>query len=150
MLTDTDTNVRDVIMTFWSYLKLTERSKGEAQELIIIAVDNYSDELAQLAENLSERYPGSTVKTFYDPLMAIDFCFDHVLDILFTELYMPTLDGYKLVEVFRDRYPEVAVHYMIGSTKNRRVKLIGHPLPDASTYQKPVTLEMLRKGTAGQ
>ncbi len=79
---------------------------------IIIADDN-----AQVAEVLSEilTEEGHTVRTAIDGYAALSGFRDCVPDVLVTDLNMPGMSGFELIQIVRERFSGVGIIAMSGT-----------------------------------
>ena len=76
----------------------------------ILAVDSDIGALSNLEKTLLSVYKGAKVLAFSDPLMAIKYGSLYAVDIIYTEIKLPHLDGVTLARMFKKRYPGMCIY----------------------------------------
>ena len=81
----------------------------------ILVVDDNRMILHSLASYLSFKFKDYTVLTAEDGKQAIELLGAHPVCLILTDLEMPNVDGYQVIEYAKKKYPSVPVVIMTGS-----------------------------------
>src|SRR5690242_13059053 len=80
---------------------------------ILIVDDQFTSRkiLEQLVSTLGDYID---VKTFAEPLAALEWAMDHQPDLVLTDYKMPNMDGVGFTRRFREKYPDVPLVVVTG------------------------------------
>ena len=67
--------------------------------MLFAAVDPNKKDLKQLVKFLKSSYPGCKIVMFCNPLAAAGYVRSHPVDVLFTEIAMTGMSGFRLKEI---------------------------------------------------
>ncbi|SFH68352.1 Response regulator receiver domain-containing protein [Lachnospiraceae bacterium NLAE-zl-G231] len=67
--------------------------------MLFAAVDPNKKDLKQLVKFLKSAYPGCKIVMFCNPLTAAGYVRSHPVDVLFTEIAMTGMSGFRLKEI---------------------------------------------------
>lgn len=114
-------------------------------QTILIVDDEVA--LLEFASDVLENN-GYKVLSTSKPLEALDILQSNHVDLLFSDVIMPEMDGYKLASIVKEKYPAVRVQLASGYTDNRNIKnldqyLYSNLLP--KPYLTKVLLECVHK-----
>ena len=76
---------------------------------------------------------------------ALEILKTNTVDLLFTDVIMPGMDGYQLAEMVKEKYPQVKIQLASGFSDTRHVDVINKTLHD-NMLPKPYGVEdLIRK-----
>ena len=96
-------------------MSAADRKKQPAKsnsEITVLVVDDEESILASLREALA--LEGYKVITTSDSYLAIQHVAEKDIDIIFTDLFMPELDGFEILKRIRILNPSLPVFFMTG------------------------------------
>ena len=106
----------------------------------ILVVD---DELALLkltSENLSLQ--GYKVHVAENAEQALEILENETVDLLFSDVIMPGMDGYQLAALVQERYPEIKIQLASGFSDNRHLNMVDQTL-NQNLLHKPIQSQTL-------
>ena len=80
--------------------------------MTILAVDGDRVALAALADTLRRLAPSDEVRAFPDGEKAVAYAAAHPADVVFTEIQLPRISGFTLVEKLRKQRPTVYIVFV--------------------------------------
>jgi len=63
-----------------------------------------------------------------NPLNALNILDENHVDLLFSDVIMPVMDGYKLASIVKEKYPQVRIQLASGYTDNTNIKNLDQDL----------------------
>jgi two-component SAPR family response regulator len=112
------------------------------ERMKIIAVDNHIGHLARLKNYLVEICScEESIVGFTDPLLAVKYCVNNNIDILFTEVDMRGIDGFTLINLIR-KYNSKMVINIVTQTNEYQQK--ANECNVSRYILKPVSIETLK------
>jgi len=80
----------------------------EYENIQAVSIDD-SEQNLMLIEAYSQEIGITNVKSFSDPILALDFIKKNVVDIIFVDYMMPNLNGIELIEEYRKENKETPI-----------------------------------------
>lgn len=120
---------------------LPDHSSGRMRDEVVLVVEDEDNVRQMTVEALREL--GYTVIEASGGRDALQQITHHMkIDLLFTDVVMPDMNGKLVADAVRDRFPEVRVIFTTGYTRNAIVQN-GTVEPGVNLLLKPFTLEQL-------
>jgi len=83
----------------------------------ILVVDDEPALVSMSSQFLSRK--GYTVLTAYSAKEALDVLAKELVDVLFSDIIMPEMDGYELAAIVKEKYPSVKIQLVSGFSRER-------------------------------
>lgn len=112
-----------------------------AKRVLIVEDDRSVREFVAAA--LVSSMLGLEVEVAENGARAADLLARHRFDVVITDLNMPEMDGAELADLIRDRYPEIRVVLMSGTSSDWISKLASRRLDALPLLTKPVSVAEL-------
>jgi len=77
--------------------------------MVFVTVDNDSDRLRELSGRIFQKYPGTVVYEFTDPMLSVKYICNNRVDIVVAREKMRPVDGTLLIDVVHRHKPELPV-----------------------------------------
>lgn len=104
-------------------------------------VDPNLDEREQLVRLLGRQYAAASFADFEDPLLAVKYGANNVVDALYTVTGMKRLNGFELARMLRSFSPAVRLHF-IADTEQEKTDAMR--LMAEGCVLRPVTADKLK------
>ena len=108
----------------------------------ILIVDDEEALLELASEILSQQ--GYHIFCAGDGKQALQILENNHIDLVISDVVMPEMDGYQLVEIIRNKYPQVKIQLVSGFTDNRHMGNLDKCLHQ-NLLPKPYTAQLLLK-----
>lgn len=112
----------------------------------ILVVDD-EPALTKLTEQILGQY-GYHVLCATSAKEALDIIAKKSIDLLFTDIIMPEMDGYELVAIVKEKYPDIKIQMVSGFSDTRHENLVDDELHKnllTKPYQSELLLKKVRK-----
>lgn len=107
----------------------------------IIVVDTELDQLTDLTRYLREIVPVAEISSFQDPLLAMQYAMNHVVDCAFVSTMVRRANVYELSASLRRFCPRILL-YVTGEGDAPSWAL--EPIGAAGYIRRPLSMEILR------
>lgn len=117
----------------------TEKNKLQGEETVLVVDDELA--LVELATDILTAR-GYKVLNAINGEQALEVLKNNKVDVLFTDVIMPNMDGYQLAEKVKNKYPKIKIQLASGFVGEHEKQIVDSALQDKLLY-KPYTSNAL-------
>jgi len=116
-----------------------EKTKLQGEETVLVVDDEQA--LVELATDILTAQ-GYKVLNAKNGEQALEVLNNNHVDVLFSDVIMPNMDGYQLAEIVKKKYPDIRVQLASGFVGEHERHIVDNDLQDSLLY-KPYTSQAL-------
>lgn len=117
--------------------------------MTILAIDENTEMLKVLADNLQAAFPQETIAAFGSPLFALQYACNHPKEIglVFSAMTMRLMDGITLAQSMKTYAPGAAMFFMV-QAENSELSAIARQHGNGTCLPRPVTIAGIQQATS--
>ena len=88
--------------------------------MTILVVESSQTELAAIASIIGSAYPKAQIHPFDDGMEAVQYGFNHQIDVVYSAVILPHLTGFDIARLLRRVHPDIKVYLLDNSTQYQK------------------------------